>query len=85
MVGSERERKGKRKEARFSDLRRPKPTKAELKQTLLKKEGFELVSFKGTAFKFCPFGGQLLVGRLAKCSKCDEVFWAEAFAWQGVE
>jgi hypothetical protein len=83
MVGGERERKGKRKEARFSDRPRPKPSKAELKHSLLKKEGFELLKSKGTAFKYCPFDGQLLVGRLAKCSKCDQVFGQKLLVGKG--
>lgn len=83
MVGGERERKGKRKEARFSDLPRPKPNKAELKHALLKKEGFELLKSKGTAFKYCPFDGQLLVGRLAKCSECDKVFGQKLLVGKG--
>jgi hypothetical protein len=73
-VGGEKERKGKKKETRFTDRRRPKPSKAELVASLLKKEGFTMMSSKGSSFKFCPLDGQKLQGQLAKCLKCLEEY-----------
>jgi hypothetical protein len=74
MAGGEKERKGKKKETRFSDRRRLKPTKAELAASTLKKEGFTMMSSKGSSFKFCPLHGQKLQGQLAKCLKCLEEY-----------
>lgn len=39
MAGGERERKGKKKESRFNDRRKPRPTKDELQSLALKREG----------------------------------------------
>jgi hypothetical protein len=39
MVGGERERKGKKKESRFNDRKRPKPSQAESKRLVEKREG----------------------------------------------
>jgi hypothetical protein len=74
MAGGERERKGKKKEARFADRKRLKPSKAELASSTLKKEGFTMMSSRGSYFKFCPVDGQKLQGQLAKCLKCLEEY-----------
>jgi hypothetical protein len=68
MVGGERERKGKKKESRFNDLKRPKPSKAELKALSDRRKGFGVVSEFCASFKLCPFDEEKLVGRLAKCN-----------------
>jgi hypothetical protein len=82
MVGGERERKGKRTEARFNDRKRPKPSQAESKRLAEKREGFGVVTKDCSSFKFCPSDGQKLAGRLFKCLKCLET-WAGRFVSDG--
>jgi hypothetical protein len=74
MVGGERERKGKRVEARFNDRKRPKPTQDELKSLQARREGMIMVSERGSSYKYCPCDGEKLVGRYLKCPKCLEEF-----------
>jgi hypothetical protein len=82
MAGGERERKGKKKETRFNDLKRPKPTKAESKILSDKREGFGLRSVSCSLFKFCPEDGQKLAGRMFKRPKCSQT-WAGKFLSDG--
>jgi hypothetical protein len=72
MAGGERKRKGKRKESRFNDRRKPKPTKDESKALALKREGFCKVSRSAASFSFCPKDGGKSEGKSLTCSKCAE-------------
>jgi hypothetical protein len=83
MAGGERERKGKKKESRFNDLKRPKPAKAELKALSDRREGFGVLSESCASFKLCPFDGEKLAGRLAKCPKCKEVWGVKVYVEAG--
>ncbi|GAQ86062.1 hypothetical protein KFL_002680080 [Klebsormidium nitens] len=82
MAGGERERKGKRKESRFSDRPRPKKTKAELAALADKRAGVYLKETPGSAFVFCPVDGKKLEGALKKCPRCL-VQYAKANLTQG--
>jgi hypothetical protein len=82
MAGGERERKGKRKEARFNDRKRPKPSQAESKRLADKREGLSVLTESCSSFKFCPLDGKKLAGRLSKCPKCSET-WAGQFLCDG--
>jgi hypothetical protein len=82
MVGGGRERKGKKKESRFNDRKRPKPSQAESKRLAEKREGFGVVTEDYSSFKFCPLDGKKLAGRLFKCPKCLET-WAGKFLSDG--
>jgi hypothetical protein len=52
MAGGEREHRGKKKESRFSDRPRPKPSKDELQSLALKREGFCKVSRLAATISF---------------------------------
>lgn len=78
MAGGERERRGKKKESRFSDRPRPKPSKDELQSLALKREGFCKVSRSATTFSFCPRDGGKLTGNRLTCSVCREP-WSTKF------
>jgi hypothetical protein len=78
MAGGERERRGKKKQSRFSDRPRPKPSKDELQSLALKREGFCKVSRSSTSFSFCPRDGGKLTGNRLICSVCHEP-WSTKF------
>jgi hypothetical protein len=83
MVGGERERKGKKKESRFNDRKRPKPFQAESKRLAEKREGLGVVT--GIVLLLSSvfwMGSRKLAGRLFKCPKCLET-WAGKFLSYG--
>jgi hypothetical protein len=77
MAGGERERKSKKKESRFNDRRKPRPTKDELQSLALKREGFCKVSRSAT-FSFCHRDGGKVTGNRLTCSTCLES-WSTKF------
>jgi hypothetical protein len=82
MAGGERERKGKRKESRFSDPPRPKTTKAEPQALADRRAGVYLAETSGKGFGFCPVDGKKLEGALKKCPKCL-ILYAKTHLSQG--